>query len=250
MRGDSARCARELGPGGEGTVMLRSSARTGQADTSLRASATGAADGDDVIVAALRAGDEWAFRTLLERHQPMMRRVARIYVDSDAVADEVVQETWTAVVRGIGRFEGRSALATWIFSILTNQAKSHGGRERRTLPLSSIGAGHEDEPVADVDRFQSADDAWPGHWATPPRPWQTPERRLLSLEAREHLRQALHDLPDRQRIVVALRDVEGISAEEVCGALELTPENQRVLLHRGRSRLRVALASYLDGAYA
>jgi RNA polymerase sigma-70 factor (ECF subfamily) len=153
-----------------------------------------------------------------------------------------------AVVSGIDRFEGRSALGTWIFSILTNQAKTHGAREKRAVPFSSIAPSDVEGPVVDPDRFQKDDDAWPGHWATPPRPWQKPERRLLSLEAREHLKSALAQLPDRQRLIVALRDVEGHSAEEVCAVLGLSPENQRVLLHRGRARLRAVLEEYLDAA--
>jgi RNA polymerase sigma-70 factor (ECF subfamily) len=202
------------------------------------------------IVAALRSGDERAFRDLFERNYAMMKRVARGYVASDAVADEIVQETWMAVVTGIARFEGRSALGTWIFSILTNQAKTHSARERRAMPLSCVAPGSDEEPSVDPDRFQKDDEAWPGHWATPPRPWQKPERRLLSLEARNQLKQALAQLPDRQRTIVGLRDIEGLSAEEVCDLLGLSQENQRVLLHRGRSRLRAALEEYLDGADA
>jgi RNA polymerase sigma-70 factor (ECF subfamily) len=202
------------------------------------------ADGE--IVAALRAGDEDAFRELFARHYPAMKRLARTYVASDAVAEEVVQETWMAVVTRIERFEGRSTLRTWIFSILINQAKTHGARERRALPFSSVASGAADEPVVDADRFQREDDAWPGHWATPPRPWERPEQRLLSLEARKHLKLGLAQLPDRQRVIVGLRDVEGLSAEDVCGLLQLSQENQRVLLHRGRSRLRAELEAYLD----
>jgi RNA polymerase sigma-70 factor (ECF subfamily) len=205
---------------------------------------------DEELVAALRAGDEQAFRDLFEHNYPMMKRVARSYVASDAVAEEIVQETWMAVVTGIDRFQGRSALATWIFSILTNQAKTHSARERRALPFSAIAPREVDEPAVDPDRFQTDDESWPGHWATPPRPWQKPERRLLSLEAREHLKAALAQLPDRQLLVVALRDVEGRSAEEVCDLLDLSEENQRVLLHRGRSRLRAVLDEYFDGAEA
>ena len=180
----------------------------------------------------------------------MMKRVARSYVASDAVAEEIVQDTWMAIVTGIDRFEGRSALSTWMFSILTNQAKSHSARERRALPFSSISPTEPDEPSVDPDRFQTDDEAWPGHWATPPRPWQKPERRLLSLEAREQLKQAMARLPERQRLIVVLRDIEGLSAEEVCDLLALSQENQRVLLHRGRSRLRAFLEEYLDGADA
>lgn len=204
---------------------------------------------DEGALAALRAGDEGTFRELFARNHPMMKRVARSYVDSDAVAEEIVQETWMAIIIGIRRFEGRSSLSTWIFSILTNQAKAHGTRERRALPLSAVVPGGEDEVSVDADRFQKDDEAWPGHWATPPRPWQKPDRRLLSLEARDHLRDALAQLPERQQLIVALRDVEGRSAEEVCELLDLSQENQRVLLHRGRSRLRAALEQYIEGAH-
>jgi RNA polymerase sigma-70 factor (ECF subfamily) len=203
---------------------------------------------DEQIVARLRAGDERTFRELFARHDPMMKRVARGYVDSDAVAEEIVQETWVAIVSGIERFQGRSALATWMFSILTNQAKTHRVRERRALPFSSV--GDDREPAVDPDRFQTDDEAWPGHWATPPRPWQKPERRLLSLEARERLKDALAELPERQRLIVGLRDIEGLTADEVCEALQLSQENQRVLLHRGRSRLRAVLEAYVDDVSA
>jgi RNA polymerase sigma-70 factor (ECF subfamily) len=202
---------------------------------------------DEQTVAGLRAGDERTFRELFERNYSMMKRVARGYVSCDAVAEEVVQDTWMAVVTGIDRFEGRSALATWMFSILTHQAKSHRARERRSLPFSSVTPSDVEEPTVDPDRFQKDDEAWPGHWATPPRPWQKPDRRLLSLEAREHLKKALPTLPERQRQIVALRDIEGLSAEDVCDLLGLSQENQRVLLHRGRSRLRAALESYFEG---
>ena len=146
------------------------------------------AAGDEELVAALRSGEERTFRALFARYSPMMERVARSYVDSDAVAEDIVQETWLAIVTGIDRFEGRSGLGTWIFSILTNQAKTHHTRERRALPLSSIVTGQDDASAVDPDRFQKDDEAWPGHWATPPRPWQRPERRLLSLEAREQFK--------------------------------------------------------------
>ncbi len=218
--------------------------------TSLAASsrpATEAPEGQRALVDALRAGDQRAFYSLVESHYPMMKRVARSYVDSDALAEEVVQETWLAVVRGIGRFQHRSALSTWIYSILANKARTHASRERRVLPFSSVGRPDETGPSVDADRFQSDEDAWPGQWATPPRPWQKPERRLLSLELRERLRDALNELPERQCAVVTLRDVEGLSAEEVCGLLGLSAENQRVLLHRGRSRLRGSLETYVEG---
>src|SRR6516165_5842352 len=203
---------------------------------------------DEQTVAALRAGDDRTFRELFARTYPMLKRVARGYVASDAVAEEIVQDTWLAVVTGIDGFEGRSALGTWIFSILTNQAKTHSAREEPAVPVSSVAPSDVEGPVVDPVRFQKNDDAWPGHWATPPRPWQKPERRLLSLEARDRLKSALARLPDRQRMIVGLRDVEGYSAEEVCDLLGLSPENQRVLLHRGRSRLRAVLEEYVDEA--
>src|SRR2546421_2460560 len=205
---------------------------------------------DDGILAGLRAGDEATFDDLFQRHCPAMKRVARGYVHSDAVAEEIVQETWLAILTGIDRFEGRSALGTWIFSILINQAKTHNTRERKALPFSSISPSDGEGPAVGADRFQNDDDAWPGHWATPPRPWQKPDRRALSLEARELLKQGLAQLPDRQRTVVGLRDVDGLSSAEVCGLLDLSPENERVLLHRGRSRLRAALEEYIDAADA
>jgi RNA polymerase sigma-70 factor (ECF subfamily) len=204
------------------------------------------ATSDDQTVAALRAGDERTFRELFAHSYPTMKRVARGYVSCDAVAEEIVQDTWMAIVTGIDRFEGRSALGTWMFSILINQARSHSARERRALPFSSVACGDVEEPAVDPDRFQNDDEAWAGHWATPPRPWEKPERRLLSLEARERLKAALTELPDRQRMIVALRDIEGLSAEEVRDLLKLSQENQRVLLHRGRSRLRAQLEEYLD----
>jgi RNA polymerase sigma-70 factor, ECF subfamily len=206
----------------------------------------GKTSSDEQTVAALRAGDESTFSELFACNYPMMKRVARSYVGCDAIADEVVQETWMAVVTGIDRFQGRCALGTWMFSILTHQAKTHAARERRSLPLSSLASRDVEEPAVDADRFQTDDEAWPGHWATPPRPWQKPERRLLSLEARELLKKALPELPERQRLIVALRDIEGLSSEEVCDLLGLSQENQRVLLHRARSRLRAALEAYFD----
>jgi RNA polymerase sigma-70 factor (ECF subfamily) len=171
--------------------------------------------GDQELVTGLRARDEKVFRTIFERDSPVMRRVARSYVDSDAVAEEVVQETWMAIVSGIDGFEGRSSLGTWMFSILTNQARTHSARERRALPLASVIAAQASELAMPAACFQRDAEAWPGHWAIAPRPWQDPERRLLSLEARDYLRRALQQLPERQRLLVGLRDVEGFSAEEV-----------------------------------
>jgi RNA polymerase sigma-70 factor (ECF subfamily) len=200
------------------------------------------------LVDALRLGDEAAFRELVGRHHAGLRRFARAYVSSEALAEEVVQEAWLAVVAGIDRFEGRSSLKTWLFSIVLNIARTRGQRERRTLPFSALSCDDEDtSPSVPPERFQTRGDAWPGHWATPPRAWEDPERRLACLEAREQLRAALQRLPAAQQTVVTLRDVEGLDAGEVCRLLGLSEGNQRVLLHRGRARLRAALDRYMEG---
>ncbi len=202
---------------------------------------------DAALVAALRRGDEAAFVEVVTEHQASLKRVARMYVSSDAVADEVVQETWLAVVKGLPRFEGRSSLKTWIFHILANQAKTRGEREGRSLPFAALAGGpDEGAPSVDPDRFRPDGDAWPGHWAVPPCPWEDPARRLGSLEARTLLRAAIDELPPVQQAVIALRDVEGVTAEEVCDLLDLTAGNQRVILHRARSRVRSALERYMD----
>jgi RNA polymerase sigma-70 factor (ECF subfamily) len=196
---------------------------------------------DQALVARLRAGDEAAFRALIEMYQAMFVRVARMYVSSQAVAEEVAQETWLAVLQGIDRFEGRSSLKTWLFRILTNRAKTRGIREGRSLPFSAL---EPDEPAVEPDRFHGGDHAWPGHWAGPPTGF--PEERLLAGETREVIERAIDALPPTQRAVISLRDIEGWSADEVCNALTLSETNQRVLLHRARSAVRAALEQYLE----
>jgi RNA polymerase sigma-70 factor (ECF subfamily) len=196
------------------------------------------------LVEALRAGDEDAFRELVRMYNASLLRVARIYVPTQALAEEVVAETWLAVLEGIDRFEGRSSLKTWIFRILANRAKTRAVRERRTLPLSAFEPERIQEPALDSGRFRDWEDPrWPGHWAVPPTPW--PEDRLLATETREKLAEAIEALPGTQRAVISLRDLEGWSAEEVCNALGLSETNQRVLLHRARSKVRKALEDYL-----
>jgi RNA polymerase sigma-70 factor (ECF subfamily) len=219
-----------------------------RAATSRTASAAQqpAAPDDAALVDALRRRDEQAFAALVARHHASLKRVARAYVSTDAVAEEVVQETWLAVIDGLPRFQGRSSLRTWIFHILVNQAKTRGVRERRSVPFASLGPAGEEGPAVAPERFRRPGDPWAGHWATPPRPWQDPERRLASLEARGRLREAINALPPVQQAVVTFRDVEGLSAEEVCELLDLSPGNQRVLLHRARSKLRTALERYMD----
>jgi RNA polymerase sigma-70 factor (ECF subfamily) len=175
-----------------------------------------------------------------------MLRVARAYVSTDAVAEEVVQEAWLGLLKGLDAFEARSSLKTYLFRILVNRAMTRGQREARALPFSSLGDPAEDEgPTVSADRF-AAD----GAWATPPRPFELPAARSELLELRGQLREALAALPDRQRIVVTLHDVEGLSTEEVAEALQLTTNNVRVLLHRGRARLQAGLADYVSAGDA
>jgi RNA polymerase sigma-70 factor (ECF subfamily) len=204
---------------------------------------------DEKLVAALRRGDEDAFRALVAEHGPFLLRLALMHVPSRAIAEEVVQDTWVAVLNGIDRFEGRSSLRTWIASILLNKARTRGQRERRVLPFSFLQrrrAEGRDEPAVDVDRFQSLRDANPGHWARPPAEWSSPEDSLSTQEARRVLLEAIAELPVRQREVIALRDISGWSAEETRNALGLSETNQRVLLHRARSKVRAALERYFE----
>jgi RNA polymerase sigma-70 factor (ECF subfamily) len=198
---------------------------------------------------ALRSGDEAAFMALVERYNASLLRVAQIWVSSRSVAEEVVQETWLAVLKGIDRFEGRSSLKTWIFRILANTAKTRAVREGRTIPLSALeNPGLVPEPAVSPDRFRDpADASWPGHWASHPSAWdELPEKRLETLETRKRLEEAIEALPGTQRAVISLRDIEGWGSEEVCNALGLSETNQRVLLHRGRSKVRQALEEYLQ----
>jgi RNA polymerase sigma-70 factor (ECF subfamily) len=198
------------------------------------------------LIAALRRGDPDAFAMIVDRHSPAMIRVALAYVPSHGAAEEVVQETWIAVIRGLDRFEGRSALKTWIFRILTNVAMRSGARERRSVPFSALAeAEHTGEPSIDPDRFLPADHArFPGHWAIMPIRWLTPEEGLLAGETRGVIAAAVAELPAAQRTVISLRDIEGWTSEEVGEALEITPGNQRVLLHRARSHVRRVIERY------
>ncbi|HEV2711706.1 MAG TPA: sigma-70 family RNA polymerase sigma factor [Gaiellaceae bacterium] len=195
---------------------------------------------------ALRAGDEAAFLALVRRHQTAMVRVAQIYVSRKDIAEEVVQEAWLGVLRGLDRFEGRSSFKTWLLRIVTNLAKTRAVREGRTIPFSALRSPESvPEPAVEPERFRRPDDPrWPGHWASKPSEW--PEQRLLGDETLQRIQAAIEALPDNQRAVITLRDVEGWSAEEVCNALELSETNQRVLLHRARSKVRGALERYFD----
>ena len=203
---------------------------------------------DSRLVEALRDRDERAFEQLTREYNASLLRVAQIYVTSRAVAEEVVQETWLGVLKGIERFEARSSLKTWIFRILTNIAKTRAQREGRTLPFSALERpGAVPEPAVDPERFLPPEhERWPGHWSAKPEPW--PEDRLLAAEARTVVEEAIEGLPPAQRAVISLRDIEGWSSEETCNALGVTETNQRVLLHRARSKVRRALENYVSEA--
>ena len=200
----------------------------------------GAVD-DRELVDALRAKDEAAFRDVVVGYHPAMIRVASYYVSSRAVAEEVVQETWLAVVKGLDKFEGRSSFKTWVFTILSNQARSRGAREHRTVPYSFLEAD-EYTPGVPGERFQPPSDRWAGHWSEPPTPWtDVPAACLEGNETRTLIFDAIRSLPPQQREVIALRDVEGWSSEEVCSALAISDGNQRILLHRARGKVRSVL---------
>jgi RNA polymerase sigma-70 factor, ECF subfamily len=200
------------------------------------------------LLAALRAGDEAAFAALVDRYSASMIRVAQGYCRSRAVADEVVQEAWLGVLKGLDRFEGRATLKTWIFRILVNTAKTRGEREARTVPFSSLANDGEEGPSVDPERFRDLSDRWAGHWAEPPERWETsPEHALLGVETRAVVDDVIKTLPAKQQQVVTLRDIEGWSSDEVCNVLGLSETNQRVLLHRARSKVRAALEDYMAG---
>lgn len=192
---------------------------------------------DASLVEGLRAGDEAAFRALMREYGGAMLRVAQMYVSSRAVAEDVVQDAWIGVLRGIDRFEGRSSLKTWLFRIVANTAKTRGVREARSIPFASL--GDDSEGGVDPDRFLGSGERFPGHWAVPP------EGRVLAAEAMGVIERAIDTLPPAQRAVITLRDIQGLSSEEVRNALDLTETNQRVLLHRARSKVRSALEEYM-----
>jgi RNA polymerase sigma-70 factor (ECF subfamily) len=198
------------------------------------------------LVARLQAGDEDAFAEVLAAWSPAMLRVARAHVSTQASAEEVVQDTWLAVITGLDGFEGRSSLRTWVFSILVNKAKSRGVKEGRTLPFSSV-APEDAGPTVDPSRFQGEGEPHPGGWRPDgaPRAWvPSPEDAAVAAEVRGLLAEAIDALPERQRVVITLRDVQGLTSAEVSEVLEISPENQRVLLHRARAKVRAALESY------
>ena len=203
---------------------------------------------DTVLVDRLRAGDEDAFAWLLDRYDGPLRRLARTFVATAHAADEVVQETWLAVVEGIDRFEQRSSLKTWIYRILMNKARTRGVRDKRSVPFSALTAA-ESTTFPSEDFLPPDHPQWPGHWARSPRAWdELPAERLEAAETVARVRAAIESLPRLHRQVITLRDVDGCSPDEICAVLDLTPANQRVVLHRARARVRAALAAYLEPA--
>jgi RNA polymerase sigma-70 factor (ECF subfamily) len=196
------------------------------------------------LVKRLRAGDEDAFAELVRRYHRLMLRVARSYVRTDAVAEEVVQEAWLAVLRGIERFEGRASFKTWLLRIVANRAMTQGVKEARSVPFASLEGEDDDEPSVSPERFHPAGEPGAGAWSAPPEPW--PEDQVLAEETRAVIAKAIDELPGLQRAVVSMRDIEGWSSEEVQAALDISAANQRVLLHRGRQRVRAALEAYLS----
>jgi RNA polymerase sigma-70 factor, ECF subfamily len=197
---------------------------------------------DEELVRRLRAGDEAAFGLVLDRWSPGMLRLARSFVSTPDSAAECVQDAWLAVLEGLDRFEGRAALRTWVYRILVNTAKRRGVREGRSVPWSSVAP--DGGPTVDPDRFQRPGEPYPGHWRELPPPWPTPEDATLAAEVRVVVAAAVADLPERQRVVLTLRDVQGYAAAEVCSILEISPTYQRVLLHRARASVRGRIEDY------
>ena len=201
------------------------------------------------LIGRLRTGDEGAFDVLVNKHHSGLIRMALGHVADREVAEEVVQDTWMAVIEGLGRFEGRSSLRTWIFGILIHKAKDRGVREKRHTTFSAFESHNDDddEPV-DPSRFQQSGE-WAGHWAFPPQPWddQTPETLLASQQAVNAMNKAIESLPTTLKEVLILRDVEGVDAKEACEILKITETNLYVRLHRARERVRVAVESFLGG---
>jgi RNA polymerase sigma-70 factor, ECF subfamily len=222
------------------TVALALGQRIGWPVRRPRCRVVTAVEDERVLLERLRSGDEKAFEALLARHDGALRRVARTYVRTDAAAADVVQETWLGVVRGLATFEGRSSLTTWIFRILVNRARTRAVRDARDLPFSAL--EREGEPAVEPAAFDAD-----GHWVSgPTRLTDDPETSLLGAELREHLLEAVERLVPAQRAVITLRDLVGMPAQEVCDLLGLSEVNQRVLLHRARSRVRAALVPLIE----
>ncbi len=201
------------------------------------------------LVERLRSGDEQVFTDLVNRYHGSLVRLASMHVSDRSIAEEVVQDTWMAVLEGLDRFEGRSSLKTWIFSILTNKAKTRGVRESRSIPASALMRDEDeaDEPAVDPSWWQRSGH-WKDYWTNYPQSWDegTPEKALLDKEGATLLTEAIGALPPRLKQIIVLRDIEGLEAEEVCAILAVSDANQRVLLHRARARVRTMLEGYME----
>jgi RNA polymerase sigma-70 factor, ECF subfamily len=206
-----------------------------------------APDDDQHLIELLRNGNEAAFVSLIDRYSATMLHLAMFYVTAWSVAEDVVQETWMAVFEHLGHFEGRSSLKTWMFRILTNCAKTRAQREGRSIPFSSHSGNSTNhaEPAVEPDRWLPADHYWAGHWVSVKRE-EMPEERLLSQEIRMCLERAIEALPPNQREIIILRDIEGWTSDEICSTFGISEGNQRVLLHRARSKVRSALEKYFQ----
>ena len=202
---------------------------------------------DDVLIGALRRGDERAFAQLVDLWSSAMLRVALAHAGNRTIAEEVVQDAWLTVLRSLDRFERRSTLRTWVLGIVINIARARYRAERRMVPLPPDDGG----PTVEPSRFLPADHPrWPHHWAVEPLPWRTPEDELLAGECRTIINDAIAQLPPAQREVLVLRDLDGMAAADACNILGVTDTHQRVLLHRARARVRNALERYLAGTTA
>ena len=195
---------------------------------------------DAGLVAALMSGDQKLFAGLVDEWSPAMLRVARVHVSNRQAAEDVVQEAWMAALRGLANFEGRASLRTWVIGIVFNLARRQGSREHRSVPLTT-------EPTVDPERFQGPGEKYPGGWRQFPTPWPSPEDHAVGKEMMSRVCAALEKLPERQRAVIELRDVHGYDGQEVADMLELSPGNQRILLHRARATVRRELESYFAG---
>jgi RNA polymerase sigma-70 factor (ECF subfamily) len=206
---------------------------------------------ENSLLNSLRAGDEASFLWLVEQYHPSLVRLARLFVRDEAVAEEVVQDTWLAVLQGLTGFEGRSKLKTWIYTILINKAKTRGQREGRTYAFSDLLEHGSNSPTVAPERFieDSTDERF-NHWKLAPSPWTSiPEEELLSSETMKVIQQAIDALPESQKMVITLRDIEELPSQEICNILGISETNQRVMLHRARARVREALENYLQPEY-
>lgn len=202
---------------------------------------------ETAIVNSLRAGDEAVFTSQVEQYHASLVRLAHLFVRDGTVAEELAQETWLAVLRGLNHFEGRSSLKTWIFTILTNKAKTRGKREKRSVAFSDLDDPASDSPTVDPDRFRDTSEVWAGHWVNGPTPWRDiPEDSHLHNETMQVILRSIDSLPETQRAVITLHDVHELQSNEVCNVLGISETNQRVLLHRARAKVRQALEDYLQ----